>query len=229
MTQETAAEEKTKSRFGKWVAVLMAVIALWGGTVGFLAADASTRESQATRDSEALAIELMATLGETGARTSHDIQLMADWIALGQQGIVDQAVALALQGTACDELIQRYILDTQVREKQAQSLVPDCLLLSDPRYAHSLEKMDFDMLRYTTDQMQPVLALLERQNAAADQAEHWGGRSNAYTSALTLVGVALFFLGLCLVLERGPRFLFLGLGLLIALADVGWTLVILFS
>ncbi|MGB9722811.1 MAG: hypothetical protein ACPL7G_02775 [Chloroflexia bacterium] len=217
-------QEKPQSRFRQIVAAVMALVALWGTVVGFLGADASIREARATRDSEVLAIEVMAALGESNAHVGYDLVVMSDWLMLQVDGVVNQATAVSLQGKAGEDLIQYYDLRGRLQDRVAASLVPESTLLSDARYVRSLENGEIDTAAYIQDQYRRAADLLKEQNIAADEARRWGDKSNTYTSVLTLLAVGLFLLGLALVPESRIRLLFLALGLLVALVDVGWTL-----
>ncbi|MGC8959784.1 MAG: hypothetical protein ACP5OO_08350 [Chloroflexia bacterium] len=217
-------QEKPQSRFRQIVAAVMALVALWGTVVGFLGADASIREARATRDSEVLAIEVMAALDESNAHVGYDLVVMSDWLMLQVDGVVNQATAVSLQGKAGEDLIQYYDLRGRLQDRVAASLVPESTLLSDARYVRSLENGEIDTAAYIQDQYRRAADLLKEQNIAADEARRWGDKSNTYTSVLTLLAVGLFLLGLALVPESRIRLLFLALGLLVALVDVGWTL-----
>lgn len=220
-------QEKPQSRFRQIVAAVMALVTLWGTVVGFLSADASIREAQATRDSEVLAIEVMAALGEINAHVGYDLGVMSDWLMLQLDGLANQATAVALQGTAGADLLRRYDLEGRLQEQVAASMARESALLSNPRYVHSLENGDIDTAAYIQDQFRRATDLLKEQNRASDEARRWGDKSNTYTSVLTLLAVGLFFLGLALVPEGRIRLLLLVLGLAVSLVDVGWTLALL--
>jgi hypothetical protein len=227
MAEESITSKKKDNRFARSVAVLMALVTLWGAIVAYLQTTAATMETQSVRDSQALAIQVTSALQENSLQSEHDLRIMADWLAHAGLSLVDQAVVLTVQGTAGEELMQYYTLEGQINEDQAQALIPQSALLSDPRYAISLTAGNIDQQRYLQDRTQQALDLEKKQNAAADAAELWGSKSNAYSSILALLTVGLFFLGLSLVPEDKTRLVFLGMGLLVAVVDMAWTLVVL--
>lgn len=229
MELEQSLDETPRDRFQYVVTVLILLVTILGASVAMLQTHASVRESQASRDSMAMAVQLMGQLQRTGQQSAYDLGVVADFTATSMDNIALQATALELEGADQGEEATIYWERAGVVEAEAQALRNLSVLFTDPRYAPKGDDLVPDLLAYYADWQAPLQELLAEQQDAADAANRWGDRADAYTSIATTLAVSLFLYGLSLIVHSRLRYLFALVGTGIAgltLLWMLWTLVL---
>jgi hypothetical protein len=229
MELEQPIEETPQDRFQYVVTVLILLVTILGASVAMLQTHASVHESRASRDSMARAVQLMGQLQRAGQQSAYDLDVVADFTATSMDSIALQATALELEGADQSEEATIYWERAEVVEAEAQALRNLSVLFTDPRYAPKGDDLMPDLLAYYADWQVPLQELLAEQQDAADAANRWGDRADAYTSIATTLAVSLFLYGLSLIVHSRLRYLFALVGTGIAgltLLWMLWTLVL---
>lgn len=230
MELEAPIEESPRDRFQYIVIVLILLVTILGAVVALLQTHASARESRASRESLATAVQMMGELQRSSQRSAFDLGIVADFIAHSMDGIALQATALELEGTGRSEEAAAYWEQAETLEAETQALRSLAVLFTDPRYAPQGGDTMPDVEAYVADQLAPIQELLTQQNAAADAANRWGSKANAYTSIITILAASLFLYGLSLIIQGRLRYIFALVGTAVAgmaLLWMAWTLLMI--
>jgi hypothetical protein len=226
MELETPIQETPRDRFQYVVTVLILLTTILGAIVALLQTNASVHEGLASRQTLAMAVQLMGELQRSSQRSAYEIGVVADYTAHSMDVITLQATALELEGNGQSDEAAAYWGRAQVLEAQAEALRSLSVLYTDPRYAPQGDEFAPNAEAYADDQMAPILELLEEQNAAVDTARQWGSKADAYTSVITILAVTLFLYGLSLIIHGRVRYIFAIVGTAVAgmaLLWTGWT------
>ncbi len=198
----------TDARFKRLLAALIAVTTLAATVITFLQSDASARDDRANRDARRYTFEAF------GRRVSGDARVNFDYNRAYQAWY--ELNLLADSAEARDDLAgaERY---RTVRD-ELTSLSP---LLAAPYF--DPETGTPNVAQYESDTyLVEITTLTENYLAAAVVKDAWDAKANAYVFHLTLLAVALFLFGLAATLNNAStRWLFTGVGSVIALAAIG--------
>ena len=160
--------------------------------------------------------------------SGYEYQLFLDAINEAQRSQILTLTALDLEDageTQGAAIVSNQSQVAEARYKKGSSL---SLLLSDPRYAPS-EPGDLPKVQlYLDDQRKAIQELETKQNAASDEYYRWDGKADGYITALTVLAVAFFSLGLAQSTGRLRHF-FAFFALAIMLLTAIWTGFILIS
>lgn len=224
MELEPPVEEAPRDRFQYAVIVLILLVTILGAGIALLQTHASVGESRASRETVARAVQLMGELQRGGQRSAYELGVVVDFAAYSMDGIALQATALELEGAGRSEEAAAYWEQAEVLEAQVQALRSLSILFTDPRYAPQGDDLMPDAEAYFADWQAPIQELLAQQQEAAEAANRWGDKADAYTSIVTVLAVALFLYGLSLVIRGRLRYLFALVGTVVAGLSLLWTL-----
>jgi tetratricopeptide (TPR) repeat protein len=201
------------SGFKRRLAVSVALIAFFGGLVGFAATDAGARAAQIGRDAQRSSVEALAEQGDAANAYYESYGNFVEGSTLRRQADLAGVAAELLGGDRAAAQARAW--------RQASGTIDDAsALLAEERYRGRPDRL-FNELNVA-----PNLALL-RQQAAQETASAWATKGNRYLGVITLLAVALTLLGLSLTVGLGVRqFLIWPAVLIVAACLVGATLVL---
>lgn len=217
-------EQAPRDRLRFLVTVLILSVTILAAVAALLQTHASTRESQASRDCVAKAIQLMGELQRSGQRSAYEVALATDFTVHMMDSIAMQGTALELEMNENSEEAAAYWERAEVLDAQAQALRALSTLFSDPRYAPQGDSLTPNVEAYLADWQAPIQDLLAQQQQAADLANQWGDKADAYASIITTLALALFLYGLSLVIHGRTRYLFVVTGTSVTALATLWTL-----
>jgi len=229
MELETPIEVSPQDRFQYAATVLILLVTILGAVVAMLQTHASVRENQASRQSLAMAVQLMGELQRSSQRSAYELGLVADLAVHTMDLIALQATALDLEDADQNEEAAAYWERAEVLEAQTQALRETSLLFTDPRYAPQGDDIVPDTEAYAEDEMEPIHELLAEQNRAAEEATRWESKADAYTSVITILAVSLFLYGLSMIIRSRLRYIFLLVGTIVSGMGLLWTAWILLA
>lgn len=224
MEPEQPVEESPRDRFQYVVTVLILLVTIVGAGIALLQTHASVKESRASRDSVAKAIQLMGELQRTGQQSTYEIGIAAEIAIYSMDSIALQATALELEADGRSTEAAAYWERAEVMDAQAQAMRSLSVLFTDPRYAPEEDDFIPNMEAYVTDLQAPYWDLLAQQQEVAAEANHWGDKADAYTSIATVLAVSLFLYGLSLVIHSRIRYIFAVVGAVVAGLATLWAL-----
>lgn len=194
-----AAAREARSReesFKRWLAVLIAFVALLVAITTFLQTDASLRAADDSLHAQEDTIESSGAR----ARGEQEADFAENVVEREFRELVAEASSLSNSG---DHLgAQAYLTATNEITKLSPLLEPPYM---------TIDKIDES--RYEVDTWVITATLLsERREAAAEEGNAWGGKSNNYVAAIVVFAVTLFLFGLASTLGGCVRWLFMGVG-----------------
>lgn len=194
------AARKARSReesFKRWLAVLIAFVALLVAITTFLQTDASLRAAEDSLHAQEDTIEASGTR----ARGLQETDFAENVVEREYRELVAKSVSLSDSG---DHLgAQAYLTATNVITKLSPLLGPPYTTIDT-----------IDEPRYEADTWVITATLSsERREAAAEEGDAWGGKSNNYVAAIAVFAVTLFLFGLASTLGGCVRWLFMAIGL----------------
>jgi tetratricopeptide (TPR) repeat protein len=209
-------ELSEEKRFRSAVTVLLAGLTILGSLIVILNNRSYVRGIEAGRDSRILGIRYLARFGRSLWESAAEKNLMVSWQELG--GLMMQAEAYEKMSGGTDASLYRI---SRERLAKVRGLLADQGALTKPPYFDARTGA-FDFARYYFDQVFiPAAELLERQEQRKREGGFWGAKSDAYTTGLAVMAVAVFLLTLSLVLSGRIRFVMAGAGLALVLAVAG--------
>jgi hypothetical protein len=218
----------TPDRFRIFVLVLTLLNTIFAVLLSGLQVDANIRADTANRDSQYFGLLATNEVVHFGRENGYEFQLLLDAINEAQRSQILTLTALDLEEAGETESAAIVSSQSQVAEARSEKGTSLSLLLSDPRYAAS-EPGDLpDVQLYLDDQRKTIKELEEKQNAASDEYYRWDSKADGYITALTVLPVAFFSLGLAQSTGR-LRQLFAFFALAIMLLAAVWTGFVLIS
>jgi len=227
MELEAMLEEKPLNRFQFAVSVLLMLATILSAMVGYLENDASLKEDQSARTQQALAVQIMGNILQSGQRSQYEFRLLSEYLEREQHALALQGAALEMTQNGLLDPAQRAMTGAEELQAEAETIKQQSLLLTDPRYAPADEQSFPDLERFAADSQKTSLELLKKQNEAADAAQFWGNKGDAYVTILTLLAITLFLYGLALIMETQLlRYLFAGIGLVVFVVSLLGALIV---
>ncbi len=227
MELEAMLEEKPLNRFQFAVSVLLMLATILSAMVGYLENDASLKEDQSARTQQALAVQIMGNILQGGQRSQYEFRLLSEYLEREQHALALQGAALEMTQNGLLDPAQRAMTGAEELQAEAETIKQQSLLLTDPRYAPADEQSFPDLERFAADSQKTSLELLKKQNEAADAAQFWGNKGDAYVTILTLLAITLFLYGLALIMETQLlRYLFAGIGLVVFVVSLLGALIV---
>jgi tetratricopeptide (TPR) repeat protein len=206
--------DEGSSAWQKLVAVLIMVVTLIGAVFAFLETQAGNRENTAARDAQFASVRAGAASNDglreinreyTASELHDDESFLSDLYSY----VVDPEVepfAGALSeshGAAMDELATHSI-----------TAGTDTYDLPDD--------LGVDWARFNEEKFRPYYAAAEYDKAHQAERDGWSDKSSQLVTAITVLAVALFLLGLSLTVSGTTARLFVITGVVVALAGSVW-------
>ncbi|MHB0875232.1 MAG: tetratricopeptide repeat protein [Anaerolineae bacterium] len=198
-----------KERFDRSIAILIAIVTTLATVIAYMQGDASARDDAAGRDTRRYSMEALGRQVSGDARVNFDDGTAYEkWTELDLQ-------ASSAESRGDTAAAARY----QALRDQTVVLSP---LLAAPYF--DPETGVADVARYEADTyLVEVTALTERFVAASAVKDAWDFKANTYIVHLTFLAVVLFLYGLSSTIAGpGTRWLFAGVGSVIAIVAVVW-------
>ncbi len=144
--------------------------------------------------------------------------MFATWEAAGQRAIQARAStdAARLRGDAARV---RALEQTATRWQNVQQGLVSLTPLLAAEY-------NSDSIAYQEQLRWDAYLAYERQQAAMQTADGFGKKENSYTAVISSLAVVLFLMGLSLTMNNWLRYVFVGGGILIAVASAVWVVVV---
>lgn len=197
--------------------------------VAGLQTDANIRANTANRDSQYYAVLTSSELQRIGLKGNYDMDTFARVLDNSQRTLVMQYTALQLLQNGDDQGAALSEADGQVMQAQADAARKFSMFFQDPRYAPETPDGQPNLQTYLDDSNAPALALLAKQNTAADDYKIWSGKADAYVAVLTVMAIAFFLFGIGQSVNPRLRLLFAGFGIFVIVIGLGWGLAILIA
>lgn len=198
-----------KERFGRAMAILIAVVTTLATVIAYLQGDADARDGAAARDSSRYALEALGRQVSGNARANFDDSTAYEmWTELDLQ-------ASSATARGDDAAAARFA----TLRNNTVALSP---LLQAPYFDAATGTAD--VARYEADTyLVDVTSLTEQFVVASNVKEAWDSKANTYIVHLTMLAVVLFLYGLASTIA-GPatRWLFAGVGSSLAIVAVVW-------
>ena len=201
--------EEIDTPFKRRLAVVVAVLALFGGTVGFAAGEAGAQEDSTGAGTPRASVLEMSGYSTTAVEFYEMLENSLDAASLENRGQIAHVRAALLGITGQGRTSRQW--GTVAREVSGSSVL-------SPQAAYS-----GDSGRLLTDlSVAPDQAFL-RQQAESQASAQWAGRRRLEIGIVTLAAVALTLLGLSLTVGEGIRkFLIWPAGVIAGLCAVGF-------
>lgn len=185
---------------GRWIAISLATIVVIGAALGILQTDAGVNESNTARETTRTAVGAMraGVLERAGRQLERDITAESDAFRREQESVVDRARSA---GASAPPLTL----------EELRGVVVPGSDLPRARTEEQVRALAFDAERLTLSQA-----------ALAETRVTWNDRSTQYTTAISMLAVALFLVGFAVVLHGPRRTLFYVLGIGFGLIVLGW-------
>jgi hypothetical protein len=198
------------------VVILTLVTTIVAAIVAGLEVEASTRSDTANRESERLVLTVSAQQVSDTADEGYQSRLVTDVLAIT---LDIAALDLVKAGdTAGATQIAKLAEASRARADRAKALSD---IYADPTYAPTSPEGLPDVQAYYDVRAAGESALVAQQNAASDDYNLWGSRSDTYVAILSVLAITFFLLGLAQVAKRMRPFLAACGGTLLVLA-IGW-------
>lgn len=195
------------------VTILLAGLTVAVSLIVVLNHRAAGYAAEAGRDARILGIRSLTHLGGSLWSAAAERKLMISWQELG--GLMMQAEAYEKMTRGAEASLYRI---SRERLARVRELLSGQGAVTKPPYFNA-QAGAFDFLQYYLDRVAvPATELLERQDLRKREGAFWGGKSDAYGTALAVMAVAVFLLTLSLVVTGRVRFIVSGSGLALALA-----------
>lgn len=193
-----------EARFRSIVAIIIAFVTLLTAGIALLQSDASSRDSQADRDTKRYTIEIL------GRKISGANQVNFDHNSAYQSWYEFDSLMIAAEVRGDEQAAERY-----------RALRDDMMRFSPilgEKYFDP-ETGEINVERYEVDTyLNDVNTLSEYFEAASAVKSGWGDKSTQYVLHLTLLAVALFMFGLSITIANEfTRWIFSGVGMGITL------------
>jgi len=182
--------EELDTAFRRTLALAVALLALFGGVVGFAAGDAGAREERLGADAQRASVIAMSRNSAMESEYYEMLQNSLDVSSLQRRGDIAQ-VRASLGLRSQQDLARKW-------ETAAGQLTDMSVLAGNGKYANNRGLLYADLYAG------PDLAAL-RQQAADETSASWGQKRRLEIGIVTLVAVALTLLGLSLTVGREVR------------------------
>ena len=214
-------------RYKTLVVVLTVLTTVITAVIAGLQADANIRASTSNRDSQLYAIQIASELHRQGLQAAYDTTVFASYLKDSQEALVMQITALEEDQAGDSQSSAASLQRAGIAQARADTAQKFSIFFTDSRYAPTTADGMPDMQAYLNDSQTAANDLLAKQNAAADDYNHWNRKGDAYTSVLAILAVAFFLFGLAQALMPKLRLLLAIFGIVAMLGAGLWTVVIL--
>lgn len=209
----------TEGPRGSVIAFIMALVTVLATGVAGLQQYSSQRDDRANREAELIANEAVGTDVSAAVEANADYGIMRRWQEeLFQQTWAQQQLSADPLGPASPLLQAMATSNSQLADWASTQSG----LLQAPYF--DAQNKTTDAIAYGADRSAATFRAREERLAATDESNAWSAVSTRYVAILTMLAVALFFLGIASTAERAARpGLTLG-GSLLGLVALVWTI-----
>jgi tetratricopeptide (TPR) repeat protein len=201
-------EPPSDKRFKTTVTLLLAGLTFITSLIIILNVRASNRAAAATRDGRLLGIRYLSQLG----RSFWDAAVEKDLINSFQEvsGLMMQAQVYQNMARGANDAAFYKMMQETMAKSQAQ-ILSQGVVTKPPYFTPGYNA--FNYFQYVIDHVTvPAGENLEHQDQKWKESAFWSGKSDAYTTGLAIMAVAVFLLTLSLVLHAHIRFIMAGVG-----------------
>ena len=209
----------SRDRLSAEIAVAMAVLTLTATVVATLQQHASIESDRWGRREDEYGTEAVGKNVSTALQASTDFGIYRRWFEQLQRA--NWAFVRRKADTGNVDLDLLSVLNSVDGDLVAWTEQRSDVF-KPPYYDASLRSIDFN--QYVADRIVgPVTRAREQRDVAQAVGDEWSAKSNTYVTILTLLAVALFFLGLGASLSPVVRPYLAGAGAAFGLAAIAWT------
>lgn len=195
--------------FERMIGVLIALVTLLAALIALLEADTGAQVAQATRRAQQYAIQAI------GVKGSGEVQAGYAWAEAYRRWLEWDTLAFLAEQEADPAAVRRY----QAVRERAEALSP---LLAEPYFnPESKDSPNIRAFEANTYLVETTI-LAERFINTMDLAGALDEKEQAYGTQLLLLAVSLFLFGLSATIVGRMRWLFMGMGSLIANVVIIW-------
>lgn len=190
---QAVSEVTGKTRFDRWLAILVGVAAILAALLATLQADSGSQAERALHMATRLSVRIFEETAGSSPRFSFQITSLQQATTLAISGTAAQIAVLGMPETA-DAIQGRAEADVKAAERlisiaQAMGAVPPTSSGVDPTAGHVLASNPLDWA-----------GLLSEQISQMNIADHYGERGNRTVFALSLLALGAVLIGLAAVL-----------------------------
>ena len=211
--------EHFESRFGRNIALLIALVMLFTAIVTYMEATAASEEARMHRDGQAAALAGMAALSYADQRMFHEGNILLRYQAIADQRTAEQGLAQWYQSHGDDKLATTYATSAARLGELSQRVARFGILLGGDSREVLYQAVE-------RDSYLNAYQLLATERVKADAAEAYRQKADTYVSIITIMAVTLFLYGLSLTLHGRIKYLFVGIGSSAAVACLAWVVVV---
>lgn len=191
------------------VAVLMACLTFLGAAVAALQSDASTISARSARAADAASMQQLGLDARAQVGTLRDNVAFREWFA-----VLEESAWAGTEVPGIDEAEAAYRADLrQIDADLAEWIRTRSALLREPYFNPATYFVDFNA--FGADARQASLIATERARAGNEVADAWQAKANSYVTILTMLAVAVFFLGLAGTVATRARGILIATGALL--------------
>ncbi|MFI5080096.1 MAG: tetratricopeptide repeat protein [Streptosporangiales bacterium] len=191
------------------LALAVALLALFGGVVGFAAGSAGAQEERTGTDAQRASVVAMSGYSDSAAELYEMLDNSLGVSSLRHRGAIASTQAGLLGAAGQQQLAQRW-------DAAARQVSDSSILSGHGTYANNPVGLYAGLLAG------PDRASLQQQ-AAAETSADWASKRRLEIGIVTLVAVALTLLGLSLTVEEGVRrYLVWPAGVVVAVCVIGF-------
>ena len=161
-----------------------------------LQADANIRADIANRDSQYLAILAAGEVTRAGLEANYEFNVFGDYLKNLQEATVLELTALEQETDGENDAAQSTRDLAAVAKSRADIGEKFSIFYTDARYAPQTENDVPKSDQYIVDIFEKSKEISAQQNEAADAYALWNRKADSYVTALTVLAVPFFLLGL---------------------------------
>ena len=206
---------------GATIAFVMALLTVLATGVAGLQQDASHKDDQANRRAELIANEAVGQDVGSVVQASADYGVYRRWYEeLLRTSWAQTQLQVNPLGPNAPYLQALVSADAAI----AAWTTENATLLQPPYFDAATRVSDF--VSYGADRSAATIRAREQRQVEAEASNAWSAKSTSYITVLTLLAVALFFLGISSTLSTQARFPLAAAGTLIGVVSLGWTVLL---
>jgi hypothetical protein len=223
-------EPENPERYKNLVIILTVLTTVLAAVLAALQADAGIRADIANRDSQFYAVQVSGELHRVGLVTNYEFNIFSDYLTNLQQATVLELTALEQEKAGDAKAAQSTRELAAVSQARANLGEKFSVFYTDPRYVPQEAGGLPNAEQYVIDLNETMNEMLAKQNEAADAYGKWNRKSDSYVTALTILAVAFFLLGLAQAVKNARmRLTFATFGIVVILITLAVTFFTLFA
>jgi len=195
-------EQEDAGRYKNLIVLLTVLTTVLAAALAALQADAGIRANIANRDSQYLAVLASGELHRAGLEGNYEFNVFGDYLKNLQETTVLDLTALQQEQGGKNEAAQATRELSAASKARADVGRNFSVFYNDPRYAPQNENDLPKAEQYVIDVNKKANDTVLLQNDASDAYREWNRKSDSYVTALTILAVAFFLLGLAQALKN---------------------------